>query len=47
VEQGVPFDHIIQKMLSDEFIVIDDCLAGGWDNIFIALDRLEHGAEVK
>lgn len=47
VAQGVPFDHIIQKMLSDEFIVIDDCLAGGWDNIHSAVEALELREGVK
>lgn len=33
IQQEVPFDHIMQKMLADSFIVIDDCLGGGFTNM--------------
>jgi predicted HAD superfamily phosphohydrolase YqeG len=41
IEQGVPFDSLMQKPLADEFIVIDDCLAGGYQTIGGAISDLE------
>ena len=43
VQQEVPFDHIMQKMLADSFIVVDDCLDAG----FTTMDEaVEHVREV-